>query len=404
MNNWPKNITILATKVLRSTNPIYTLEKYMDMDIDGKITFLLFDGKPTNNFKSIDYNFSQNNYSIIKLWNYENMCIINSKMFINRKSDIIYTPIQHYLNLDSNIVSLFPQLLEKNKIDDGFFSLLEYIKKNKIKLSLSPYVFEDSLNSSGMRNKNKAYKCLLAFFAFDRIQLDELNSLPLISNNEDFLLADRVWLEMTHSKTYNRENLEQILTIYCLILKTYIIEYTDRKNKSKMDSKKKLKYLISFINNELGIYLEYITLLSYWYFDQTYDCVTHFFQKIQPNTCNKLKKIETMVWDLFHFLNIPNEMAILSQEKNYTVINDFVSHDKYLSEIIQLNPISRIALYKDKAQIVFSKKIFDYIDDYEIFEMFANHADYRKNVYKPVNLSQLSNTLENELLTLLDSF
>lgn len=111
-----------------------------------------------------------------------------------------------------------------------------------------------------------------------------------------------------------------------------------------------------------------------------------------------------MVWDLFHFLNIPNEMAILSQEKNYTVINDFVSHDKYLSEIIQLNPISRIALYKDKAQIVFSKKIFDYIDDYEIFEMFANHVDYRKNVYKPVNLSQLSNTLENELLTLLDSF
>ena len=57
-------------------------------------------------------------------------------------------------------------------------------------------------------------------------------------------------------------------------------------------------------------------------------------------------------------INIPNEMAILSQEKNYTVINDFVSHDKYLSEIIQLNPISRIALYKDKAQIVFSKLYF----------------------------------------------
>ena len=127
-----------------------------------------------------------------------------------------------------------------------------------------------------MKNEARAYECLLSFFSFSNLSLQQLYSLPCVPDIIAYNHADDAWSQMKHSRFYERNNEKRVRSIYCFLLKIYIIEF-----RSKKSPKNKLIELVYFINTSLGIYLESGLLLAYWYFDKSYSCVSDFFQKIR---------------------------------------------------------------------------------------------------------------------------
>ena len=291
---WPKEIQQIIAEVLHAQNPITCLEKFKNYEPAKKITFLLFDGNQTTNFQYITHDYNLSKYRIVNLGNYANTAIITTSMLLD-KNDLTAIKTAYSVNIDSNIVSMLPQLLKNKPITPDFLNFLVYIKKNNLDLNISPYLLEDSLNSSGMKNEARAYECLLSFFSFSDLSLQQLYSLPISPDVIAFNHADDAWSQMKYSRFYERNDEKRVHSIYCFLLKVYIIEFG-----SKKSSRKKLIELVDFINTNLGIYLESGLLLAYWYFNKSYNCVLDFFQKIQPGAKDKLKKVEGMAWDLFH--------------------------------------------------------------------------------------------------------
>lgn len=341
MYKWPNDIKQIVGSVLNSQNPVRCLEEYIDNTSAQDITFLLFDGNQTTSFSNVTHKYSQNKYRIVNLGNYNNTAVINTSI-LSAKQNLIPLKTSYVINLDSNIASLLPKIIKDSPIENDFLNFLKYIKSNNLNLSLSPYLLEDSLNSSGMKNNSRAYECLLGYFVFDRISLNELISLPSVPNVDDFFYADRAWSQMRFSRFYERDEEKRVRSIYCFLLKVYTIN-----SKSNKGPKNKISELISFINFELGVYFEFGVLLAYWYFSKTHECVIQFFQKIQPKSNDKLKNIEGMAWDLFHLWDIPTEMAILSNENNAIMLHALATHDDSLAKISKLNPITRIAFYSN---------------------------------------------------------
>ena len=392
MYMWPKEIQQIIAEVLHAKNPIFCLEKFKNYEPAKKITFLLFDGNQTTNFRHIIHDYSLSKYSIVNLGNYANTAIITTSMLLDKKN-ISAIKTAYSVNIDSNIASMLPRILKSKPIDPDFFNFLIYIKENDLDLNISPYLLEDSLNSSGMKNEARAYECLLSFFSFSNLSLQQLYSLPCSPDIIAYNHADDAWSQMKYSRFYEKNDEKRVRSIYCFLLKVYIIEFC-----SKKSPRNKLIELVDFINTTLGIYLESGLLLAYWYFEKSYNCVSDFFQKIQPGAKDKLKKIEGMAWDLFHLWDIPTEMSVQSHKYNTLILQAFATHDDALAQIAKLNPIIRIAFYEQEVQIKYKLSLSNFLHNDPIIDSIIDNQEQRECLCDTVNLIELSNQLEHEFL------
>ncbi|MDO4317953.1 MAG: hypothetical protein Q4C48_07045 [Lachnospiraceae bacterium] len=392
MDKWPNHVKQIVEGVLQATNPISYLKQYINDPCARDITFLLFDGKQAIGFKEISHEFCEHKYNIINLGCYEKTAVINTSI-LSEKQEMCLIRTEYLINLDSNIASFLPQLLKKTKIEDGFLNFLKYLKRNNLKLDLIPYALEDSLNSTGMRNNARAYECLLGFFVFERMSISELDTLPCIPNVDDYCCADNAWSKMRHTHFSERENEKRARAIYCFFMMIYIIQF-----ENKQSPRNKTAELIEFMNDKLGIYFEFGTVLAYWYFNKSYQCIEQFFQKVQPKSKNKLKNIEGMAWDLYHLWDVPTEMVILTQNDNAVVLQGLATHDDALAKIAKLNPLTRVAFYADEAQVKYAFSISDILANDSILEPLANMKAKREHLRATVDLIQLSRDLEAKLL------
>ena len=392
MYMWPEDIKQIIVEVLYAKNPIVCLEKFKHYEPANKITFLLFDGNQTTNFRSIIHNYNLSKYSIANLGDYANTAIVTTTMLLDAK-ELTAIKTAYSVNIDSNIASMLPRILKNKPIDPDFLNFLIYIKENDLALNISPYLLEDSLNSSGMKNEARAYECLLSFFSFSNLSLQQLYSLPCVPDIIAYNHADDAWSQMKYSRFYERNDEKRVRSIYCFLLKIYIIEFCSKKN-----PRNKLCELVDFINTTLGIYLESGLLLAYWYFDKSYNCVSEFFQKIQPGAKDKLKKVEGMAWDLFHLWDIPTEMSVQSHQYNAIILQAFATHDDALAQIAKLNPITRIAFYEQEAQVKYKFSLSNLLPDDIIIDSIIDNQKQREFLCETVDLISLSNQLENEFL------
>lgn len=232
MYMWPKEIQQIIAEVLHAKNPIFCLEKFKNYEPAKKITFLLFDGNQTTNFRHIIHDYSLSKYSIVNLGNYANTAIITTSMLLDKKN-ISAIKTAYSVNIDSNIASMLPRILKSKPIDPDFFNFLIYIKENDLDLNISPYLLEDSLNSSGMKNEARAYECLLSFFSFSNLSLQQLYSLPCSPDIIAYNHADDAWSQMKYSRFYEKNDEKRVRSIYCFLLKVYIIEFCSKKRPKK---------------------------------------------------------------------------------------------------------------------------------------------------------------------------
>ena len=391
---WPREIQNIVEGVLQAENPVRYLERRKDDPWAQEIIFLLFDGSQTTNFREISHEFCERKYNIVNLGCYEKTIVLRASAFLEGREEM---PIktEYLVNLDSNIASFLPQILRKTQVEEGFFAFLKYIKEWNLNLSMLPYVLEDSLNATGMKNDARAYECLLGFFAFDRLTPQELEMLPCVPEADDYCCADHAWAEMKHTRFYQRGEERRVRSIYCFLLKVYMIQF-----QSKRSPENKLLELFRFVNEELGVYFEFGMLLAYWYFQKSQACVTQFFQKVQPKSKNKLKDIEGMAWDLFHLWDMPTEMAVLTRQDRAIVLQALATHDDALAKIAKLNPITRIAFYQREAQITYAFSVSDILLGNFTVEELLSLKEKRERLCASVDLMGLSAELERKLLAM----
>ncbi|MCM1114683.1 MAG: hypothetical protein NC397_04215, partial [Clostridium sp.] len=116
-------------------------------------------------------------------------------------------------------------------------------------------------------------KDCLVYYALLRRLSDGINidhKFPILSDYED---AGNMFNLMQKSRK-ERDCEKRAKSIYCLLLKTYTINF-----KSKKSAEKKLIDLIEFCNKELGVYFEYLTVLAYLYFKNNIKRSEHFFKR-----------------------------------------------------------------------------------------------------------------------------
>ena len=302
----------------------------------------------------------------------------------------------HLVCLDSNIISQLPAYFS-NKGTGQLNSFIDYLISERIKISALPYMIEDSFNSSGMKNNIKVYNCVLHYAVLRRLSDGILYSDKRLLPN-DYIDADEMFHMMQASRANEINYERRAKTIYCFLLKTFFIRFN-----SKVTAENKVKQLIDFCNNELGIYLESGTVLAYLYFENKNVFVRRFFQKVTPSSNDCLRKIEGMAWDLYHIWDMPTEIAIQSHN-NTVFLQSFATGDKPLSDLIDVNPIERIFMYNDEAIAKYKYNIDSFISNTEIRNSIISAGSKRAILSKTVNLELLSKKLEKELLCLFDKF
>ena len=348
---WPREIQNIVEGVLQSENPVRYLERRKADPWAQEIIFLLFDGSQTTNFREISHEFCERKYNIVNLGCYEKTIVLRASAFLEGREEM---PIktEYLVNLDSNIASFLPQILRKTQVEEGFF-------------------------------------------AFDRLTPQELEMLPCVPEADDYCCADHAWAEMKHTRFYQRGEERRVRSIYCFLLKVYMIQF-----QSKRSPENKLLELFRFVNEELGVYFEFGMLLAYWYFQKSQACVTQFFQKVQPKSKNKLKDIEGMAWDLFHLWDMPTEMAVLTRQDRAIVLQALATHDDALAKIAKLNPITRMAFYQGEAQVTYAFSVSDILLGNFTVEELLSLKEKRERLCASVDLMGLSAELERKLLAM----
>lgn len=390
MIDWSLAVNDFAAYIFAASNPIRCYGRYCNNPEFQDTTILLFDSTYDSDVKASNIKFKIGNYSIFNLGDYDKTIILQSKMFLKDAFDLQPCKIGFLANLDSNIISMLPQFFEATSSDDAFNELITHIINDKISVSAIPYCLEDSLNFSGMRNNIKVYKSLLYYSLLRRL-VDEQKTTNYKLQASDYLDADELNHMMKSSRLQERDYERRARSIYCFLLKTYIIAFS-----SKKSAKHKLMELVYFVNNRLGLYLECGFILSYLYFENVNNDIKVFFQKIQRNTIDAFKKIEGMAWDLFHVWDMPTEMAITSKQFSAIILQSLVTGDAALANITTFNPINRIFIYKDEAQVKYKYNIESFINDKSVVDELINYRSQRELLCKTVDLISLSKELEHE--------
>jgi hypothetical protein len=399
MYKWPENKKKFIYEILNVNNPISYFENNI-CEASG-VMVLLFDGMGNTDFAKENLEICLGQYSIVNLGDYNKTIVLDDTLWKKQENGKMVIKIGQCINFDSNIVSMLLKQFTDPKIEkQEFLSLIKYIKKKNITVSCSPYLFEDSLNRNGMKNEQKAYMTLLYYFIFLRLGEDEVSNMliNIQPNEEDYILADQVWHEMTSLRKNYIKIEKRAKAIYCFLMKMFSIYFGCKKS-----SINKLFQLAEFINEKLGVYYEYGMLLAYWYFNNKEEA-KRFFAKVQPSSNEVLSKIEGMAWDLFHLSNMPSEMAVFTDSNNCFVLQSLVTGDMALTNITRMNPISRIAFYDKEAQVKYKYSLEDTDCDVNLLKLIEVNKMKREAISEDIDYYMLAKELEEELVGILDKY
>lgn len=93
-------------------------------------------------------------------------------------------------------------------------------------------------------------------------------------------------------------------------------------------------------------------------------------------------------------------MAIQSSQNNAIILQALVTHDDALAQIAELNPVIRIAFYKQEAQVKYKLSLANILHNDPILNLIIDYQSQRENLCKTVDLIDLSSTLESQFLNL----
>lgn len=319
----------------------------------------------------------------------DGLCDYSNIIFLDRfccKSGTSKIRVSNRLNFDVNLSTHIKNLFFNKKCDAFLYDLIHDIKKNKMQISIGPTIFENSYNQSGMNSIKKSYETLLAFSMLDRNSYDSIKNGNFDSNpiSQDYVFADNVWGVMRKSKNENND-LEKHKILFCLLSKMYLLKWDNTSRNKEID-------LLNFALDDLNVYCENELFFCMKYLENDKN-IKPFFDKVQPNSKNTIKKIENIAWDFLHIRLMENSLAVQSNENNVYYLYYFATADKALHNIIKYNPINRIALYDSKVYPVRKHNISEIIG----LDLYNSLHNRNRTPYLVSKLNKLYIELKNEI-------
>lgn len=254
----------------------------------------------------------------------DGLCDYNNIIFLDKfcfKSGASKIRVSNRLNFDVNLSTHIKNLFFNKKCDASLYDLIHDIKKNKMQISIGPTIFENSYNQSGMNSIKKSYETLLAFSMLDRNSYDSIKNGNFDSNpiSQDYVFADNIWGVMRKSKNENND-LEKHKILFCLLSKMYLLKWDNTSRNKEID-------LLNFALDDLNVYCENELFFCMKYLENDKN-IKPFFDKVQPNSKNTIKKIENIAWDFLHIRLMENSLAVQSNENNVYYLYYFATADK----------------------------------------------------------------------------
>lgn len=369
--------------------------------IPDECAVLIFDDGINNlfyNFGSIDSKFeiltiSENN-------SFSFLTPEIARMSLKNKGEY-YLNYSLCLELDTQTVSYLANLLSGKKLEKDILlsmdTLIKLLRQIPCDFSCFPYSFENS-----KKVKDSEREMFDTFLYFEYFKKNFANKLkyPILkedmpleyiqSAKEDLLGSSQIALDEQCNYLYDINK-----AIYCLLLKTVIIEFSTHNSLEN-----KLSSLIEFINNQLGVYLEREIAVCYGYLKKGRNIREVFFKKIHINSHNILRNLKGMAWDLTHIRMIEYLTSVDIYMEKTLFFHYLVSFDKGLRAAIKYYPIDRILFYKTTPFIKFKYPLYEFINEVDIKSSWNKSFRSRRALLPNVIWDNLIETLEKQLLDL----
>lgn len=345
----------------------------------------------------------ENNFAIINIGCADKCYAINKQIF----EEMIRTGKSYYnidvcLELDTQAVSYlknifvkYGQISDYTKIKD----LIEYLNISHVNYSCLPYLVENAAKKD-IIDKYECYKNIKSYMLFKSFNyLKFLHNGICEHDKPDAVVqidADNMYKDMFSEnflKFYGDFCRIQNY-LYVLLLKAIYIEF----NHSKKSAKNKMIDLFDFVNKELGFIAERELLVCYYYFKRD-EKTKKFFKRVQRNNKDLLDTIYGMAWDFIHIRLIEQEFANTPIDDVRFAIHVLLTFDNGLKEILQINPVEQIVIYKG---ITISKLKYIWIDKIPGANeklLSEENTQIRRRTLGKVNIDELKAILEEKLLT-----
>ncbi|MED4552793.1 hypothetical protein [Lysinibacillus capsici] len=280
----------------------------------------------------------------------------------NIMNDMLELPETHIkydysIMLDTNYTSYIEDFLnQQNKPNfpqESIYRTIDIMLKNNFNYDYTFYLIENYQNlflageqEFSVTNKSHLalYKNLYHLELFksidSQIYLNERKIEFQITPNEAQLKTDHLIKSVYKESNGLKIFIEAHKNIKLLLIGIWQIQF-----ESKASPKNKMKKLINYMVEKVGIYYEREMILAYKYFKNPKS--VGMLNKINKGgkQTDLIRKIENIVWDFL----VPRvmEFSIAANKKNSYFIPLFLSHDKKLKELIALFKIRGFIFHRE---------------------------------------------------------
>lgn len=302
---------------------------------------------------AVDKNFN-NTGAIRGLYKYKNVYIISSETIINlllKKEKLI--PIDYSISLDTQAVSYFHRFFidpAHNKLPSDFKEFFKFIADPQVNSDPIPHMIENIYNLKNGGNIHAIYDVKYAYEKFRNIDYNYY----IKENKFRFLLND------SEIKKIAQEQISR--EIYKLSDSQFFDEYEKNFNIQYIIiliiAVIRWKYPQKHINTILYKYFEmcqeYIGLLPVRDANLAYAVFlgkTEFYNKIEKNSDDFIRKLKGMAWDIFHFRHLEKVTTLKISDYTDYFFPAICSFDNSFVQLIDFYKLKGLAYRKGSSKI-----------------------------------------------------
>lgn len=357
---------------------------------------------------------NQKNTDFVSYFQSEKIFFLDNNIMKNMlESPEIQVKYDYSIMLDTNYTSYIEDFLNEhnhpNFPKESIYRTLDIMLKHNFNYDYTFYLIENYKNlffagelDFSVTNKSHLalYKNLYNLELFksidSQIYLNEGKIEFQITPNEAQLRTDHLIESIYKENIGLKMFIELHKNITLLLIGIWQIQF-----ESKASPKNKMKKLINYMVEKVGIYYEREFIIAYKYFEKPQSVA--MLNKINKGGEQKdlLKKIENIVWDFL----VPRvmEFYITANKKNSYFIPLFLSHDIKLKELIALFKIKGFILHKETFEFYPISEIntTDFFEEYglikEIENIKSQDTELKRKAVREYNITTNFETIKIEL-------
>lgn len=342
-----------------------------------------------------------NDFAIIEIGFSDKYYVIDEKICedVKRNKQSNYN-LDICVELDTQVISYLKNIFkskEEINIPDNKKDLFYYLSQTNVNYSSLPYLVENAKKIT----KDNFEECYLnlksyeIFRNFDyRLFVDEGRKLFRNDDSNMMINIDNTFRNIMSKEfqNYMKDFYGMQEITYCLLLKAIQIEHEH----SKKSVDNKMKLLIDFVVNNLGVFGEREMSICYHFFNH-HENTEKFFKKTKSNSKNIRNTVNGMAWDLTHIRLVERLYKFTFDGYVKFGIHPILIYDNGLKDILKLCPIRKIAIY-DGNIIPWFKTPFAELFPESIELIHSNEVtEKRRIVFKNRNMELIKKKLEDEI-------